>query len=503
MNSFEILATLLKGTISRFPFVYSTLCTLLGIVMQKSYSIVFEQTIVLVILLCITCIVLCLYQVLYAKRLLICYLWFFCFGIVYPSFHAQEYVAVMGQTRAIVKIDSPAEEKPKTIAFDVLFITVEDSSVCAKSRLYIQKDSGAALLQYGDVIEIYGNFRPIINHEHASFDYAAYMAQQHIYSSAYIPSSRWGFIEYERSIRRYSYQLRARALQKIAHNITSGESMQIIAALGFGDKSLLDAELKNTFSQAGAMHILAVSGLHVGIISSIILLLVSPLFRLRLLWLQSIIVILAIWGYACVTGLSPSVQRAAIMFSVLSCGYLLRRQVHSLNTLAVAAFISFLVDPYAFYLVGFQLSYIAVAGIICGASKLMKIYTPSNIVISYVWGIIAVSIIVQIATFPISVYYFSHVPVYSLLTNICVIPLAFIILASLFFCFVPIISHYACVLVQKEVELLYYCLYRIKNLPVSSYEVYISFTDMIGLYVLLGGLYGIYLFVRESRLHKY
>ena len=180
-----------------------------------------------------------------------------------------------------------------------------------------------------------------------------------------------------------------------------------MSALVVGDKSELEVELKQGFSIAGAMHVLAVSGLHVGIIYKVLEFLFNLLFRNKKYQrLQAIIILIVLWSYAFITGLSPSVLRAVWMFSFIVIANLKLSHPNVYNTLAASAFFILVMNPNYLFHVGFQLSYIAVLGIVSIYPLLYRLLKSNNRFLNAVWGLTVVSIAAQISTFPIALYYF-------------------------------------------------------------------------------------------------
>jgi competence protein ComEC len=223
---------------------------------------------------------------------------------------------------------------------------------------------------------------------------------------------------------------RKKLVAVIESKIPNPESQQIAAALILGQKENLDRDIKNAYSETGTMHILAVSGLHVGIIYAILL---FPLKGIRLKSNQRKVyltgVILLIWVYAVLTGFSPSVIRAATMFSLFTAGQMRKRKPSSFNILAFSAMLMITFNPAVIYEVGFQLSYAAVAGILLIQPLILRYWLPPNRVLEYGWQLTTVSIAAQLGTFPLSVYYFHIFPSYFLLANLIVIPLSFVVMS--------------------------------------------------------------------------
>ncbi len=213
----------------------------------------------------------------------------------------------------------------------------------------------------------------------------------------------------------------------IEEKVPNPESRQIAVALLLGQTESLDREIRNAYVETGTMHILAVSGLHVGIIYAI---LIFPLKGIRLTprhrKLYLLFVILLVWAYAVLTGFSPSVVRAAAMFSLFTAGQMRERRPSSWNVLAFSALIIVSMNPAVIFEVGFQLSYLAVAGILLLQPLILRWWLPSNRVLEYFWQMTAVSLAAQLATFPLSILYFHIFPSYFLLANLIIIPISFL-----------------------------------------------------------------------------
>lgn len=260
------------------------------------------------------------------------------------------------------------------------------------------------------------------------FDYKSFLAGKGIHHRQFLGRGVQVFDGSEASgIEFLLPQVRRYLLARIDSTVSFASSRQIAAALLLGEKSSLDREIREAYAATGTMHILAVSGLHVGIIYAILF---FPLRYLKLssskkkLYLSG--VILLIWCYALLTGFSPSVIRAATMFSLFTIGDMRKRKPSSWNLLGLSATIMLVFDPGAFREVGFQLSYLAVAGILALQPLIVRWWIPPNKFLEYFWQLAAVSIAAQLATFPLSVFYFHLFPVYFLLANLVVIPLSFL-----------------------------------------------------------------------------
>lgn len=361
----------------------------------------------------------------------------------------------------------------------------------------------------GDKIITKQKLRPInvvLNPE--QFDYKAYLQNQGIGTSVYLSQSNFRLIKQvqEFNLIRFFAQLRIYFLKRLDSFPLTPAATAFIKALLFGDKSDLDSKISSAFSSAGAMHVLAVSGLHVGIIVSIFTRLLS-LFKVSsdnrwYRWFKTIILLLIIWFFAGITGFSPSIVRASIMFSFLSIGQSLIRHTNIYNSLSMAAFFMLLLNPNNLFSVGFQLSFLAVGGIVFFYEKIFKsIYIKSRI-IRPIWSISAVSIAAQLVTFPLALFYFHQFPVYFLLSNLIVIPAAFVVLLLSIILFVLSPFKYLLLVLSsvlnKIIDLLNYLMLAIKNLPFTNIsDVYI---DKITLFLILSSIlsFSIYLLNKKS-----
>jgi len=263
----------------------------------------------------------------------------------------------------------------------------------------------------------------------SEFNYRQYLAYNQIYHQQFVNASDWLIAEPGSGVSLRGWSIRARAYleRQLEVFIPQPRELSIAKALILGSKGDLDRTTKEIYATAGAMHVLAVSGLHVGIIYLVLLSLLRQNGRVTKPILVASIVIPTLWAYAFITGLSPSVLRAVTMFSFLALAQVLNRKSASLNTLAISAFILLLVNPFMIMSVGFQLSYIAVTGIIFLYPKIEKWLQPANAILRFGWQITALSIAAQLVTSPLSALYFNRFPTYFLFTNLLVIPSAIII----------------------------------------------------------------------------
>ncbi len=282
----------------------------------------------------------------------------------------------------------------------------------------------------GDVLLLRGRIQPIRPpHNPDQFDYRRYLAVRDIHHQTFADTA-WTMLSHDPNLYSYAALLRQHALRTLQAHLPTPNEFAVGAALTLGYKSALTEDIENAYANTGAMHVLAVSGLHVGLVQLLLTWLLGRLPIQRRWWAaaRTILIILCIWGFALVTGASPSVLRAATMFSFLAAGLALKRTTNIYNTLAASAFLLLLINPNLVYHVGFQLSYLAVLGIVYFQPRIYSLWHIDNRLGDYLWQLAAVSLAAQLGTLPISLYYFHQFPVYFVLSGLVVVPAAAVIL---------------------------------------------------------------------------
>lgn len=261
------------------------------------------------------------------------------------------------------------------------------------------------------------------------FDYQNYMKRKGVMYQQYVTRDRFFIKERSHavSISLYARQVRNKLEAQIKKHIPDTDHEAILLALLLGNKSNLDKEIKKSFNAAGVAHILAVSGLHIGILvytlSSFLAFLGIGNTRQ---FIKVFVLLVAIWVYTLMTGLQPSAIRAAIMFSVITIGSLAGRRVSIYNSIGLSMLLLLTFNPYNIYDVGFQLSHLAVLGIVYIHPILNGLINSENIVVLKIWEWASVSIAAQIATFPLTIYYFHQFPVLFIPANLIIIMPAYL-----------------------------------------------------------------------------
>lgn len=302
--------------------------------------------------------------------------------------------------------------------------------------LYLRKDSTRPAPRLGDSIRVCARMRrpdPI-----GQFDYPRYLSRQGISAIGYAPANSWQEIGYRRLHGPRMWQMILK--ERMAALLGTDRAYGIIAALTLGWREDLDDETRRGFQRAGAMHVLAVSGLHTGILMSVLWLLLTgfglwkPLYeeRVKMTLLYSVLCAM-LWLYAGLTGWTPSVVRSVVMVCVASVAVLARRQAVSLNSVCLAALLILTVRPYDLFSVSFQLSFSAVTAIVLMSSgplfKRLRLKKNRWWKTVLQWGIdlMLVSMAAWAGTLPLTLVYYGQASVYFLLTNLFVIPLAYLL----------------------------------------------------------------------------
>ncbi len=323
------------------------------------------------------------------------------------------------------------------------------------------------------------------------FDYQRYMQLKGVYYQGFVSQGMLVVENPKLTLRARALKIREQLLLLYRKIPLSSDELGVLSALTLGDRVLLSAEMRNSFAASGAMHVLAVSGLHVGIISILfgrILMLVRWGKRGKLI--RAVLVILFLWGYAFLTGLSPSVMRAATMFSFVELGKPARLKGNIFNTLGASAFLLLLIRPAMLFEVGFQLSYLAVLSIAVYQPLIASFFQPKNRFAGWAWDLLAVSLAAQLGTTPISLLYFHQFPTYFWLSNFFVIPAASILLygATAYFMVssIPVGIQVVGFLLKWSVAGMIWVVKTIESVPGALIEgIWISSKEMVLLYFIL------------------
>lgn len=264
------------------------------------------------------------------------------------------------------------------------------------------------------------------------FNYRNYLKNQQIYHQ--INLENYQFLKLgnrNSSIKGFASKVRKSINLALLKNGFSANELAVINALLLGQRQDISNDLMQSYIGAGAIHILAVSGLHVGIILIILTFLFKPLFYFKHgKTITSVCIVILLWLFAILAGLSASVVRAVTMFSAITIGLYSNRSTNVYNTLVISMFFLLLINPYYLFEVGFQLSYLAVFSIVWIQPKLYCIWQPKLWLVGKFWQLFTVSVAAQIGVLPLSLYYFHQFPGLFFVSNLVIIPFLGIILTA-------------------------------------------------------------------------
>jgi competence protein ComEC len=304
-------------------------------------------------------------------------------------------------------------------------LKINDTKVSGKSLLNVEKDTLIAKFKVDAILISKTPFKdlipPLNPHQ---FNYKSYLKKKHIYHQLFVANTSLLKVEKKNNtIFGLANQLRAHINLKLKKFNFKTDELAIINALLLGQRQDISKEIYNSYTKAGAIHILAVSGLHVGIILLLLNFVLKPIeyFKNGKVY-KTIILVLILWSFAIIAGLSASVVRAVSMFTIVAIAMNLNRPTNIFNTLAISMFILLLFKPTFLFDVGFQLSYLAVFSIVIIQPMLYNLWRPKHFLFKFLWGIFTVTIAAQFGIIPISLFYFHQFPGLFFISNLVIIP---------------------------------------------------------------------------------
>ncbi|MEP2239322.1 MAG: ComEC/Rec2 family competence protein [Maribacter sp.] len=332
----------------------------------------------------------------------------------------------------ILKIKEVLKPNPYTSRYYVSVKSVDDNTVNGTILLAIPKDTSKLRLAIDDELITYSQVLPVSEplNPH-QFDYKKYLANLGIYHQMRITTKQ--FIQIENSntsLRGFAAKTRNHIISKLKQENFGPDELGVIQALLLGERSDISEETYTNYQKAGAVHILAVSGLHIGILLLVIQFLLSPLKNIpKGSTIILILSVLFLWIFAFIAGLSASIIRATTMFTFVAYALYLNRPHNTFNILALSIlFILLFIDPNLLFQVGFQMSYAAVFSILWIFPILRDLWFPKHKVVRYFWLLLCVSIAAQLGVLPISLFYFHQFPGLFFISNLVIVPALGVIL---------------------------------------------------------------------------
>ena len=343
------------------------------------------------------------------------------------SHHAEE------SDTLIAKVIAPPSETENSVSTDVEIRGVSDNEKKVKTSgrllLYLEKSNKAQKIQYGDILIVKASYDEIEQNKNPyGFDFRNYQFFQQTYHNQYSRSDAWSLTSVNKgnTFFQYIYQTRNKLLEWQQQHITNDENLKVANALLTGYREDMSGNLRDAYAASGAMHILAVSGLHTGLVFMVFYYLLAPLTHFKYgNLIKTLLLIAVLWIYACLTGLQPSVCRAATMLSFVVIGMQMGRLTNVFQSLTISAFLLLLINPYFLVQPGFQLSYAAVTGIVLLMPRFQNDRNSwAGMITGKIWTITLVSIAAQLFTAPLVLHYFGQFPPYFILTNLVALPFA-------------------------------------------------------------------------------
>ena len=397
-------------------------------------------------------------------------------------------------------LDVPLE-KEKSIQCKV---KVNDMNV----QLSLFKDSLSSVLGIGDELLLYTQIQSPTNQGNPyEFDYARYLYHHQVSGSAYVHSGNWVKREYKPllSLKQKALLFREKVIDEMSGWGMDKKHLSILSALTLGCKKELDEEVRGIYSIAGISHVLALSGMHIGIIWVVLGFLLKPVTLIRGgKWVKWFISTSLLWTFAFVVGLEASVVRAVIMCMLMELAKLAGTKSLSLNTLAIAAMLMLLYQPFYLFDIGFQLSFVAVASIVLFYSLFFRLFREKGRLVRFFGGIMCVSVAAQLGTAPLVMYYFSNFSVYFLLTNLVAAFLVPIIIIGTFVVILvsplPFLLNWMMTFLSKIVQTLNGAARWVSELPHASFALTSVSTIEIILFYLLLAVFLLYDMKEKRRL---
>lgn len=341
--------------------------------------------------------------------------------------HVRFHAAGKGTWAVQVEVINGARDHVIRAEASVLAILEGAAATPRKGRVMVTllRKEGDPMLRPGDRLLLDAELEPIDRiPDPGGFDRRAWAASRLIHHEIFVPSGQWQWVGHQRRWTDVFMEARA-SLDTWLRGSSLGERDRALAkALLLGQRDELDGDQRTSFVRSGTIHVLAVSGMHVGLIYAVLGVLLGWLGETeRARWARGIVILLSLWAYAGLTGGSPSVLRASLMFSLFTLANMASQRTDHLNSLFAAALILLLVDPTMLWSISFQLSFLAVLGIILFYRPLKVLWLPRQKLLRGMWSLAVVSLSAQLLTTPVSLLLFKAFPVWFLPANIVVVTL--------------------------------------------------------------------------------
>lgn len=523
-----------KSTLNTIPTVRLLLPLILGILLQYHFNISIFPFVVLAIISVFFLIIYILQTT--AKKFSWSLLSGFGFTILLTALggllgfeknieHQQNWIGKQYQNNipVLLTIQEPLVVKEKSYKAlakaDALYIDGKWQPVVGDVLLYFKKDTTKPLLNFGSQIVFVKNLQAIGNAGNpGGFDYARYCSFQNISYQAFVNDQSFMVLPTSNKnlFNEILIKARVKVLSILRNNIHDQNELSVAEALLIGYRDDLDRELVQQYSNTGVVHIIAISGLHLGMIYGLLLLLFKPFLKFKITKIiKPLVILFVLWGFSFIAGAAPSIMRSAVMFTFIVIGESLGKRTNMYNSLAASAFVILLVNPFSLWDVGFQLSYSAVLSIVVFQKHINNWFYFKNKLLKGLWSLNAVTLSAQILTLPIVLYHFHQFPTLFLFTNIFAVPFSgFILYDALLLLvtyYIPYVGAFVGKTVGAGVALMNYVIGSVDALPfsvwpalqITTLQVIFLFVAIIGIskwliqksyHGMMIGLFGILLF---------
>ena len=410
---------------------------------------------------------------------------FFFSGLVITDVQLQKTNISFADTELTYRVcllEKP-EPRDKSIRCKAMILQANDSlanlTADANVFLYFTPTSKTVYLRRGDELLINTRFQtPLSNGNPDEFDYPLYLRRNEIAATAYVPNDK--FVNYRSdntfSLRQLADDSRNRILSLYRRLGFQDDHLAVLSALTLGDKSSLSDDIRETYSVVGASHLLAISGMHIAVIYS---LLAICLYWLPVRWkfthiIRTVIIILCLWLYAFFTGFSPSAVRAVSMFTFLLLARIINHEYLPLNTLFATAFFILLFRPMWLFDIGFQLSFVAVVSMLTVQPLLFNSLNMKHWVARKFWGLITITLAAQLGVAPLVCFYFSRFSTHFILSGLILIAFTTIIIYTtalmLLLTPIPFLQVFVAGIINHILQWQHQCARWIENLPYASFD---------------------------------
>jgi competence protein ComEC len=499
-----------KGEI---PFVILLIPFITSIILCVNFG-AYTNTSILIILLILLCAVFILLNISYKWFHIYKVRWIggvliipilFLFGWVSFALHSElskpDYFSKTPSEYLVIRINNEPVLKNGYLRFTVEVVeTLNKNKKTATSGtlLIALKDSAAGKLNYGDVLLIKSHYSTVDPpYNPAEFNYKQYLANQNIYYQQFLFAHQYAVMGRNAGnpIVAYALGLRRHLVNKLKVNMHDPDAIAVASGLLLGYRADLSGDILQTYSKTGAIYVLTVSGAQLAAIYFLLSFSLGFLSRHKYgKILRAIIIIGVLWYYALLTGLSPAICRAVVVVSMVVIGRTYNRYINTLNLLAASAFVLLLYDPFWITEVGFQLGYLAVAGLILLRPIVCKWLVFKNKMADKIWNLCAVSISAQVVTFPLTMFYFHQFPVYFLVSNLLVvIPVAIIMYSGILYLLLPkitVISSFLGYILENIILIMNNLLGLIKHVKFSNIDkIWINSIEYLLLYIIIISLF--------------